>query len=183
MFAKYLANEKKYWSDSLFRVVMGGASALDYKQQNGFHIVPLLYTDAKKSWNRVAPISEDSLKASKVERLPSDEQGSFATAVLLQRQVNGKDQRIIAAGDADYLTLAMSVPPRDPNRYNFQFGFYCLSYFSYGTFPANTIRPQTDDAMAVSVKNLFWQKIVLYYLIPAIIVILGSVILIRRRRK
>lgn len=183
MFAKFLADEKKYWSDSVFRVAMGGASAIDYKEQNGFHIVPLLYTDAKKSWNRVAPINQDSLKAKTIQRLPNDEQGSFTTAVLMQRELNGKDQRIIVASDADYLTQTMGIPPRNPTRYNSQFGFYCFSYFSYGTFPANTIRPQTDDAMSINLQNLVWQKIMLFYIIPGIIAILGSVILIRRRRK
>lgn len=182
IFNKYLNEEGKYYSDSVFRVALNGASALDYTEANGFHIMPLLYTDDAKSWNRVAPINEDLLRAKKIDTLASDERRSFPTSLLLQRQVNGKEQRIIVAGDADYLTQMMAMG-WNPKRYNAEFGFFCMSYFSYGAFPANTIRPQTDDKMSIGVGGIPPQKLILYYILPGIIAILGSVILICRRRK
>jgi ABC-2 type transport system permease protein len=115
--------------------------------------------------------------------LPSDEHGNFTTAVLLRRNINGKDQRIIAASDADYLTKAVVYGGYKPKRYNYDFGFWCFSYFSYGQFPANTLRPQTDDSMDIKVGDFGIQEAFLYYIIPLLIAILGSVVLIRRKRK
>jgi len=181
-FHKFLADEQKYAGDSVFRVALGGASVMEYKEQNGFHIEPLLRTDPNLSWNRMAPISEDSLQL-KVGRLPSDEHGQFVTAVLMDRQTNGKDQRIVAASDANYLTKTVIYGGWDPKRYNYDFGFWCFSYFSYGKFPTNTLRPQTDDKMSITVADLPKQRILLFYILPALIAIAGSVILIRRKRK
>ena len=171
----------KYYGDTLFRVAMGGGSAMEYKEKNGFNVQPLLVTDKALSWNRLAPISSDSLQL-KVKSMPDDEKGSFATAVLLGRNINGRQQRIVAASDADYLTSPM-LNGDNPARHNYAFGFWCLSLFSYGKFPANTLRPQTDDKMTVKTADVEGQKIYYYYLLPALIAIAGSVVLIRRKRK
>jgi len=104
-------------------------------------------------------------------------------AVKMHRQVNGKDQRIIASSDADYLTGPLQNG-WNPKRYNFNYGFWCFSYFSYGQFPANTLRPESiDDKFKIKVEDLSYQEMMLYYIIPALIAILGSIVLIRRKRK
>jgi len=181
-FDRYLQNELRYWGDSMFRVAMVGTSALDYIEKDGFKIEPLLTTDQKLSWNRLTPISNDSLQLS-LEKLPGDESGSFVTAVRMNRTINGKEQRIIVASDADYLSGPQLVGNK-PKRYNYPFGFWCFSYFSYGQFPANTIRPASkDNAFTITSKNIPIQKLILYWIIPALIAIVCSVILIRRKRK
>lgn len=180
-FRRSLDDQIKYFGDSLFRVAMIGAGALDYKEKNGFHISPLLSTDSKLSWNRTGPVNSDSLQL-KVDTLPSDEHGSFVTSVLLTRKINGHDQWIIVSGDADYLTKT-AFDGYDPRRFNYDFGFWSFSKFSYGKFPANTLRPQTDDQVAIKTADIPFQKILLIYILPAIIGIIGSVILIRRKRK
>ncbi|UAY55737.1 Gldg family protein [Arachidicoccus terrestris] len=181
-FVEELKNEKLYYGDSIFRVALGGASAMDYKEKNGFHIRPLLTTDSLLAWNRVAPISNDSLQL-KVKRLPSDEKGTFVTQVLLKRPVNHKEQRIIVSSDADFMTPSLSRYDHLPRRYNYDFGFYSMSIFSYGQFPANTIRPQTDNSYDIKMADVWKQRVLLYYIIPSILLLIGSVILIRRKRK
>ncbi len=76
VFDQFLKNQAKYWGDTLFRVVMGGTNALTYKEKDGFHIEPLLVSDKNLSWNRIQPISNDSLQL-KVTSLPDDERGSL----------------------------------------------------------------------------------------------------------
>ena len=181
-FARTISDNAKYSGDTLFCIAMGGASAIDYQQKDGFHVHPLLYTDKELSWNRLAPIDRDSLQL-KVDSLPSDEHGSFVTAVRMNRTVNGKDQRIIVTSDADYLTGPLFSGGR-PRRYNYMFGFWSFSYFSYGKFPANTLRPESiDNKMKIGVDNIPFQKLLFYWIIPALIAIACSVILIRRKRK
>ncbi len=181
-FTRQLQDDIRYFGDTIFRVAMAGAGAIDFQERNGFRITPLLYTDSKLSWNRMTPISNDSLQM-KVDRLPGDEQGSFTTAIRLDRTVNGREQRIIVAGDADYLTKPQTSP-RDPRRYNYEFGFWCFNYFSYGQFPTNTLRPRSlDNSFKIKVAQIGNQKIILYWIIPGLIAIFASVILIRRKRK
>lgn len=171
----------KYYGDTLFRVAMGGAGVIEYKEKNGFRIYPLLVTDSVHAWNRTAPISSDSLQT-KVKAIAGDEKGRFVTAVRMNRKINGGEQRIIVASDADYLTRPL-IDGWDPPRHNFAFGAWCFSYFSYGQFPANTLRPQTDDALDIKVADLSIQRIILVYLLPVLIAIIASFVLIRRKRK
>ncbi len=181
-FARFLQDETRYFGDTLFRVAMVGASAINYQQKDNFRVDPLLYSSEKTSWNRVAPISTDSLNLN-VEKLPTDEQGNFVTAVRMSRTINGREQRIIVTGDADFMS-SPQLAGVNPKRYNFNFGFWCYSYFSYGEFPANTIKPlSTDNSFKIKVLDIQTQKLVLYWIIPILIAIVTSVILIRRKRK
>lgn len=181
-FYRELKNDVKYFGDTVMHVAMEGASALDYKEQNGFRIYPLLVSDKRLSWNRLNPISNDSLQL-KVNRLPNDEPGEFATVVRMNRNLDGKEQRIIVAGDADYLSTPLLFG-WDSKRYNYNFGFWCFSYFSYGSFPANTLRPEgTDNAFRITVGAIPVQKMIFYWVIPGVIAIISSVLLIRRKRK
>jgi ABC-2 type transport system permease protein len=181
-FNRQITNDRKYYGDPLFRVAMAGASAMDYQEKDGFHIYPLLRTDSALSWNRVAPISNDSLQLP-ASKLASDEHGSFVTAVRMNRVINGKQQRIIVASDADYLTKPQ-FDGWEPKRYNYNFGFWCFSYFTYGQFPANTLRPESiDDAFKIGASNIPFQKLLFYWIIPALVGIWASIILIRRKRK
>jgi ABC-2 type transport system permease protein len=177
---QFIAVQQKYYGDTTIKIAMSGVSALDYKEIDGFKISPLLITNPKVCWNRVAPISSDSLSL-KVKALPSDEHGSFVTSLLMERKVSGKEQRIIVASDADYLTEAMFG--EDPERYNSYYPGWCFSYFSYGKFPANTLKEQTDNSFKVKVADLGIQKFILFYLIPGIIIVIASIILVRRKRK
>lgn len=181
-FTKFLKDEFKYYGDKLFRVAMLGAGVLEFKQKNGFQIYPFLSTDSTLSWNRIAPVNSDSLQL-KVSGLPSDERGSFVTSVLLTRNIRGKEQRIIISSDADYLSNSGMFGGENPRTYNYWFGFWNFSTFSYGQFPADTMRPQTDNSFDIKVASLGKQKIILFYIIPIIIALLGSIILIRRKRK
>jgi ABC-2 type transport system permease protein len=181
-FAQALHNELIYYSDPLFRVAVAGASSLEYQEKNGFRVSPLLVTDTALSWNRLMPISTDSLQL-KVASQPGDEHGRFVAAVRLTRTIHGKEQRIIVVSDADYLTDPQ-FGGNKPTRYNYDFGFWGLSYFSYGQFPANTMRPESlDNSFPIGQGGVTVQKWVFYWIIPALIAAIGSVIIIRRKRK
>ncbi len=181
-FARILQDAIRYFGDTLFRVAMVGASAIDYQQKDNFRVEPLLYSNGKTSWNRVAPINADSLNL-EVEKLPTDEQGSFVMGVQMTRAINGREQRIIVMGDADCFTASQLNGYR-PTRYNSAFSFSCFSYFSYGEFPANTIKPPSfDNSFKITADDVPTQKLVLFGVIPILIGIAASVILIRRKRK
>jgi len=172
-----------YYGDTLHKVIMPGAAALTYKEKNGFTIKPLLFTDSSLSWNRMTTIDKDSLQT-KVGLLSSDERGCFATSILLQRQINGRDQRIIVTGDADYFTDPFIRGREGVLTYNRDFAFWGFGYFTYGLFPPNTLRPEDlDNAYKIGLKGRDIQKVILYYIIPTLLGLAGSIILIRRKKK
>jgi ABC-2 type transport system permease protein len=180
--ARTLKDEIRYYGDTVFRVAMAGASYIDVIEKKDFHIEPLLKTSSRSSWNRLAPISNDSLQLN-VGKLSGDEYGSFATSLLMKRNMNGKDQRIIVSGDADYLSRR-ELFGQKPKRYNLEFGFWCFSEFTYGKFPPNTLRPESLDS-SFKIKSMEFpkQKIYYYWIIPGLIALVCSVILFRRKRK
>lgn len=178
MLARQTNDRRKYELDSLFSVVVSGASAIDYRENDGFHVTPLLYTDSKLAWNRLAPVDYDSLQL-KVEPRADDEHGTFYTGLRLNRQVNGKDQRIFVFSDADFIT-----GPHLRRPYNYLFAFSCFSTFSYGKFPANTEKPESlDNAVKITGDDIGLLKLIYYWGISGIIGLVCSVTLIRRKRK
>jgi ABC-2 type transport system permease protein len=182
-FKRTLIDETRYYGDTLFRVAMQGSNGIDFSEKDGFRIDPLLYSDKFLSWNRLAPVSEDSLFRD-VARRPDDEHGNFITAVRMTRLVRGKQQRILVTSDADFISGPQLFSQELPFRYNDLFSFWCFSSFSYGEFPANTMRPITRDrSFRITANQLPFFKFILYWIIPALIAIMASIILIRRKRK
>ena len=181
-FKRLMDTDTKYRGDSLHRVALAGASAIEYTEQSGFHIDPLLITDKDLSWNRTAPVSNDSLQLN-LTRTAGDESGSFVTAVRMNRKVNGKDQRIIVSGDADYLATPQ-LSGSKPARYNYLYGTWSFSYFTEGKFPANVYSDESiDNKFKITVDSIPTFKLIFYWIIPAIIGLICSIIIIRRKRK
>jgi len=182
MSRRFADDELRYTGDSLFRVAMIGTASLAYKPVGDWTVRPLLTTDKALAWNRLAPISPDSLQR-QVGRLSTDEHGSFITALLMHRTVAGTDQRVVVTADADFLTENSLLSFTFPRRYNFNFASWCFSYFSYGHFPANTVRPETDNEFRIKPSQLRTQAKLLFYYIPVLIAVFASIVLIRRKRK
>lgn len=177
-FTQYLKDQALFQGKDNFAVCMPGAGVLDYKTDKGFSVASLLNTDPGKSWNRVAPIDPDSLNLM-VPRTSTDQNGTFPLALRLNRTVNNREQRIIVTGDADF--LSPKALDRELNSY---FDFWMFSYFGYGAFPANTLRKESaDDILHTETKDILPHKIILVWIIPAIIAVGGAVVLIRRLRK
>ncbi|MBO9634833.1 MAG: Gldg family protein, partial [Chitinophagaceae bacterium] len=184
-YARKFSRWTRCFGDTSFKVALPGASALEWRS-NGFVVEPLLVTNEKLSWNRTAAIDNDSLQLS-IKKLPGDEMGTFVTALKMHRMVNGKEQRVIVAGDADYLTRPGShqalVEGRG-DRYNDTYAFWCLSYFSYGKFPANTLKNEPlDNKFHAGLGAVTLQKAILIWIIPGVMAIGCMIILIRRKRK
>jgi ABC-2 type transport system permease protein len=177
-FAHKIREAKKHYGDSIFPVYQPGASALEYTAKDGFVIEPLLVSSSAKSWNRLEPVNKDSLYML-TERLPSDERGSFATSLRMHRNIKGKEQRIIVNSDADFFVY----PQR--TRWNDKFSFWSFTWFGYGQFPSNTQYPEgiDNEFRLYTPATIPLLKIVMYWIIPAIIAIVGAVLLIRRKRK
>lgn len=163
-------------------VAMPGVAALNYDAHSDFKIEPVLTSNPNNTWNKVGAFVSDSAKVV-FQAEQGDQKGSFPTVLKLTRQINGKEQRIIVAGDADFLsTLEMSR--RKPKTANFGFATGLFGWFTYGSFPIDTSRPDSKDKRirltktGAEVLNNFCM-----FILPGLLAAAGTIILIRRKRK
>ncbi len=93
----------------------------------------------------------------------------------LTRMINQKEQRIIIAGDADILSALREYETLTRAYY---------SWTSYNKFPVYTPVPYAKDNLyTITVTQANAQKIIFIWIVPALVLIAGTVILLRRKRK
>ncbi len=185
----YLTKHAGYFSKALqqafedsMQVSMPGVTGLSYRDTEGFDIQPLLMTDSRVSWLKKAKLVLDSGTAV-FSAQQGDIKGPFPTALALRRQINGMEQRIIVTGDADLMNNA-ELGRFNIRTANFKFNTALFGWFTEGQFPVDTTRPKSkDNRLKLSDSGLAALKIVLLWILPAVLLIFGSVLLIRRKRK
>lgn len=163
-------------------VSMPNAGALNYAQQRGFSIHPLLMSDAQNSWIKKGKFTLDSA-ALQIDYLKGDQEGSFPTALMLTRNVKNKEQRIIVSADADFFSNT-ELSRNNLQTLNTNFAMSIFKWFSYGEFPIDVSRPASKDNMTTLDKAYVKPIQILYYfVIPGAIFLTGLILLIRRKRK
>jgi len=112
-----------------------------------------------------------------------DQAGPLPVIVGLTRKINGKEQRIIVAGDADFLSNS-EIGRYNISTCNFDLGTAIFSWFSHGEFPIETTRPPSKDKrLNLTDGGLTFLRVLLLGILPGILLIMGAVLLIRRKRK
>ncbi|MBN9385821.1 MAG: Gldg family protein [Chitinophagaceae bacterium] len=112
-----------------------------------------------------------------------DEKGSMPVALGLTRTVNGRQQRIVVSGDADFLSNS-ELNRQNIQTSNFTFSTAVFSWFANGEFPIDGYRPPSvDRRLTLTDGGLYFLKVMLLGVLPGILVVIGAVILIRRKRK
>lgn len=177
-FTKNLANSRK---DSTV-VTMPGATGISYRTDGPFKIMPLAESDRSKTWLKKNSYVLDSAVVM-FSAKEGDLKKSFPTVVSLTRTINGKEQRIIVSGDADFMSTG-ELKRYGVRNCNFIFNTALFSWLSYGEFPIDTTRPESEDKrMKVSTDQLKLQSIVFIWMLPAAIFVFAAILLIRRKRK
>ncbi|HTI89367.1 MAG TPA: Gldg family protein [Puia sp.] len=112
-----------------------------------------------------------------------DQRGPLPVVVGLTRTINGKEQRIVVAGDADFLSNA-ELGRFNIQTCNFDFGTAIFSWFTHGEFPIDTSRPPSPDKrLNLTDSGLTFLKVMLMGVLPGLLLVFGSILLIRRKRK
>ncbi|AYB31969.1 Gldg family protein [Chryseolinea soli] len=192
------------------KLTMPGVAALNYTGDDRFTVQVFATTEKYKTWNRIRPLNldvvtravaketrsedgrkilvegkkaaiQDTVGTVTFSQAQGDVAGPLTTVLGLTRTVKGKWQRIIVAGDADFLSN-MELSRRGTA--NFMFSTSLFSWMSYGKFPVDTSRPTAKDTgVKITMDDLRFQRIILQWIIPGIFLACGTVILIRRKRK
>ena len=178
-------------------ISMPGAVALSYADTGAYTIRPLLTTDSTLSWNKkekldlenITTASASSAGASPVVGTVSfspaagDIKAAFATALCATRQVGKREQRIIVAGDADFMGNS-ELRRYAPRVANFEFNTALFSWLSYGAYPIDTYRPPgKDNRVTVTPDDMDYLRILYQWVFPGLVLIAAAILLIRRKRK
>lgn len=164
------------------RISMPGVAVLNYSGGGPFAVSTLAVTDGKLSWNKKGRLVTDSAE---VVYSPGegDEKGAVPLALRLTRMVGGKEQRIVVAGDADFLSNA-ELSRHNVRTANFSFNTAVFGWFSYGAFPIDSSRPNSKDThLNLTDKGLATLKVLFLGVLPGLLLLFGAVLLIRRKRK
>jgi ABC-2 type transport system permease protein len=161
---------------SQFTIPLLGSSGIIITKDTGFKVTPLLKTNSQPVWESpagISSVSEDVKKQPSAKALP--------LVVALTRNINGKSQKIIVAGDADFMGNAELSRQQSGT---FQFVTDVFTWFSNYQFPIDTTRPEsTDNLVTVTANQVFISKIIFIGLFPLFIILSGAFILIRRNRR
>jgi len=163
-------------------ISMPMATALGIENSSPYTIKPLLVTDPRKSWLKKDKFVTDSAKV-KFEPEKGDLQKSFPIAVSLTRKTKGKEQRIVVAGDADFMSN-IELNRFNMRTANFAFNTGIFSWLSYGEFPISSYRPAPKDTtLLIKREQVKYFRIAFIWVLPGIMLAIGALILIRRKRK
>jgi ABC-2 type transport system permease protein len=181
----WLLKEKKHFGEEIrdaflqgdsLKVLHPGAAPLSFTGNN-FKVSRLMVTGPKGYvWAKAGHLVTDSAAPVFVAGEGDYKQDSFTVALALSRQTGKREQRIAIVGDADFMS-SMRMGTNE-------FGRNYLSWMSYESYPVSIENiPVIDRMLTISLKAAQTQKIILVWILPAAILILGSVILLRRKRQ
>ena len=172
--------EKPYKEKAI--VSMPGAAALALQNKGVFEAQPILVTDDKRSWIKQGTFVLDSA-ALVFDAKNGDQQGVFPTTVKLTRKFNQREQRIIVSGDADFMSNKELVRGNMATANN-AFVLNLFKWFANEQFPIDMTKIESiDNKLELSDAGVKTLQILYYGVIPGAILLLGTVLLARRKRK
>lgn len=156
---------------------LAGTTAITSLRTSDFKIEPIFNTTGDDTyWIENGTLVVDSAAPKFSESEGDIRKAEYVTGVKLTRTINNKEQRIVVMGDADFMSN---------ERQNGQsFSNAASSWGLYNAFPKYTNRTIPMDNLYLingATADILFNFII--YILPAIIIISGTVILIRRGRK
>jgi len=167
---------KKIDNEDSMKWVMPGATSLTYTDTGAYVIKPLLMTVPGRTWLKRGTLVTDSAAPVFSPEEGDIKKPSFPVVLGLTRQTGGKEQRIVVGGDADFMSTL-----RTGGDYISR-AFY--SWMDYGAFPIYTPRPKPrDNKLNIGPGGAAMMKVIYIYVLPGLVLLLATVLLIRRKRK
>lgn len=155
---------------------MRGVAGISYAGDSAFKVAPLAMTSPGRVWLKAGDLVTDSTLPPFNPLAGDIKQASFPTMVQLTRSIHGKEQRIVVCGDADFLSNNQTG--------DHSVGRALYSWLSYNQYPVYTPRPQPEDTrLQINAAVAGVQKFVYIWVLPGVILLLGTILLIRRKRK
>ena len=167
------------------KIVMNGAAGLAYTEDRGFKVTEILRTDTTGCWNEME--TRDFVNDSVILHTAAGEvEAMHPVALALSRKVGDREQRIMILGDADCISneefsIRRNLRVMTANYTLVTGTFYWLSDEEA---PIDVRRPMgTDNKIHLSRKAMPYLKTACMGIVPAILLIWGVVLWMRRKRK
>lgn len=154
-----------------------GAANLSYKEKSGFRIEPIFtFKGSNKTWMENGLFVADSAAPVFSGAEGDVQKNEYVTGIRLVRKINNREQRIIVTGDADFMS-----PLRQDGGVLGNGGYSWLLDNEYPVYH-NTPKPK-DKFLRVGKQQakVMWFSYV--YILPGLILLTGTIILTRRKRK
>lgn len=165
------------------RLVSRGVTSLQVTNHNGFNIIPVLETDSSGCWltQSLKEISENPM----INESLGEAEQNHTIAYALTRTFGTREQRIFAIGDADWISDGeLNSQRRGIRSSNLNIAYSLFKWFSYGEVPLSNSRPTgNDNVLKFKSSQVPMLRILFWLVIPGILLITGSIRLIKRRRK
>jgi ABC-2 type transport system permease protein len=172
---KFLVENHVHLPGGGMHISMPGVTGIQSTGDSGFTMKPLLLTDSGRSWQRAGKLVIDSTPPVFDPGEGDQKEIVFPTAIRLSRQIDGKEQRIVVAGDADFASNLKLQP---------DYARALYSWLCHNGFPVYTLYPfPKDNRITLSVSWARGQKLVYLWLLPGLLLVVGTVLLVRRKRK
>lgn len=152
------------------RVLLTGAGILDYGENTGFKVTPLVSTEPDTMVLRDAT---------------GDGPAQGHLALALERTVDGVQQWVVVVADADFMSAATLTSQNVWRFWNNNHHLLSRSFrlFSDGEYPLDTFRGYPiDNHIALELHQVDYFKIALYGVLPTTIFLMGAGLLAYRRR-
>lgn len=180
----YMHLVKAYKLDRLWKMTQGGDTARSLfpgvspvrATGSGFATKHLHVTAGRNAWVKAGILVTDSAAPVFSAQEGDYKQDSFDVALAFSRKNGNKEQRIIVAGDADYMSTVRR------GTHNISKLYY--SWLDNERYPVAIIPDAPKDVLLnTSLKSAEFQRILFVWILPAIVLALGTIILIRRKRQ
>lgn len=176
LWAKFIDTATTKFNDTL-ALLMPGATPVINTGMPGWKSDTLATTIPGRSWLKMGPVVLDSILPP-FNPLEGDiRQTSFPTVLRLRRPGHGKEQRVIVTGDADYASnLRLNK--------NFQYLTPTYSWITNNQYPVYTPKKKDKDILlTIGERTGYYQKIIFIWVFPALFLLTGTILLVRRKRK
>lgn len=152
------------------------AANLTYQDVNGFRVAPIYkFIPKGDAWLENGVYVSDSAAPTFSWPEGDVKPNSFDVGVQLTRTINNKEQRIVICGDADFLSNKESSGITANG---------VMSWLLYNKYPVYTpVDHPQDRKVTISFTAARLIYIAYVYVVPGLLLLVGAVLLIRRRRK
>lgn len=170
------------WANRNYPLSMTGAVGLSYTMDKGYDVVPLVVSPVG-SWTELETTDFEgevpvfNPKAGEInQQLP--------VVLALTRQLNGKEQRILIFGDADWMTTGEFSKSRYYGVANGPLTTLMCSWMADYQYPTYFPRPaQPDNHLKLSYQSRGTLKVAFVVVFPAVILLLYLLVWFKRRGK
>ncbi|WP_142687779.1 ABC transporter permease subunit [Chitinophaga polysaccharea] len=154
-------------------IFYGATSFSDSSATLGVTAVPLVHMIPGNTWLKAGTFITDSV-APRYDPANGDRKQPLDVLKAFTRKINGHEQRMIVGGDADFMSVL-----RDDG-----FGYVLFAWLADGKAPVYLPRPKPLDVfMRITTGQAESLKVILVWIVPAVLALLAAVLLIRRKRR